>query len=174
MSDTPPESPPPAAATATGHATTTPDPARPDAHTQVVIGDLVLAKIAAHTARHASGVARLQPGVGEMVTVIGRWGRENVTGHPELPHEGVHARTDDDGIHIGIDIVTAGTHLAATVAHQLREAVARDLTAATGLPVATVDVTVLDIDTTAGLRTERPDHDPTQAAHDHPDCGSTT
>lgn len=151
--------PPPARSSRPGPDEAPPEAAGPaDVTTETVVSDLVLAKLAAHTALHTDGVARLEPGVAGMMSRLGRWGREHATGRPELPHEGVHARTDHDGVHLHLDIVTTGSHRAADVAHHLRAAVAENLTAATGATVAAVTVTVLDIDTTDGLLTDPGPH----------------
>ena len=125
--------------------------------TEVVVSKVVLGKLAAYTARHTDGVARLEPGVAEMVSQLGRWGREQATGRPELPHEGVHVQSRHDGVHVHLDIATAGRFRAADVAHRLRDAVAAHLTRAAGVVVAAVTVTVLDVDFDDGLLTDAPE-----------------
>lgn len=127
--------------------------------TRIVVDPLVLAMIAAGTARRTPGVARLQPGVAAMLSQLGRWGREQITGTTEAPHEGVRAHHRPDGVHVELDVVTTGHHLAVTTAHQLRAAIAHDLTELAGDTVAAVTVTVLEVDLSAGLRTD-PDPDP--------------
>ena len=118
---------------------------------QIVVGEVVVAKLAADVAARTPGVARLEPGVGGVLTQFGRWGREQVTGVPELPHEGVRAQLDAGGARVYLNIVTEGTRSTHLVAHRLRGAVAHAIPRLLGVSVIEVGVTVLSIDTAAGL-----------------------
>ena len=147
------------------------DAAQPVAQTgkavQIVVAEVVVAKLAADVAARTPGVARLEPGVGGVLTQFGRWGREQVTGVPELPHEGVRAQLDAGGARVYLDVVTEGTWSTHLVAHRLRDAVADAIPRLLGVSVVEVGVTVLSIDTAAGLTVHTSDgehHDEVNAA----------
>jgi len=118
----------------------------------IVIREPVLAAVAAEAAVKVPGVLRLQPGLPGLVTGAMRAARERLTGRPLSATEGVHVDVDTapDGTvtaaRLTLDLVISAQDQAAAVAASVRRTVAASVTAATGIPVASVTVTILDIE----------------------------
>lgn len=110
------------------------------------VANQVIAAIAASAATGTSGVVRLEPGLVGLVGSLVRTARGQLTGVDPAPTDGVRVTNDEDGLHIEVDLATSGQDQVAAVAQRVRRAVARSVHDNTGLTVAEVTVTVLDVE----------------------------
>ncbi len=113
----------------------------------------VVAAVAVRAAREVPGVVRLEPGLAGLVGSLVRTARQQLKGLDPAPTEGVRVSLDPDrvaSLRVEIDLVTSGQDQVASVATRVQRAVAAEVRAATGLPVSSVIVSVLDIEL-AGL-----------------------
>lgn len=114
--------------------------------TSVVIREPVLAAVAAEAACRVPGVVRLEAGVLGLVSGMVRGARERVCGRALADTDGVRVEVGEDGARIAVDLVVSGRDQAAAVAGAVRRTVGAAVTAATGVPVASVVVTILDVE----------------------------
>lgn len=110
------------------------------------VASQVIAAIAVRAATGTSGVIRLEPGLVGLVGSLVRTARGQLTRVDPAPTDGVRVTSDQDGLHIEVDLVTSGQDQVAAVAGRVQRAVARSVHDATGLPVAEVTVSVLDVE----------------------------
>jgi uncharacterized alkaline shock family protein YloU len=115
------------------------------------VADDVVAAVAAHAAAGTPGVVRMAPGVEGLVGEFGRRTRQRVGLAGGPPTEGVEVdRVDGGAVTLRLDIVTDGRDNAAAVATTAQRAVAREVVGNTGVEVASVGITILDIDLGGG------------------------
>lgn len=115
------------------------------------VADDVVAAVAAHAAAGTPGVVRMAPGVASLVGEFGRRTRQRVGLAGGPPTEGVDVRRTGDGaVALRLEIVTDGRDNASAVAATTQRTVAREVTGNTGVAVASVGITILDIDLTGG------------------------
>ncbi len=117
---------------------------------EAVIGDPVIAAIAAHAATSVAGVVRLEPGVSGLVTALTRSVRQQIKGLNPAPTEGVRVqrRQAESGatvMSLEIDLVTSTQDQAAAVGRAVQRAVTKIVFDATGLLPAEVRVSIMDI-----------------------------
>ncbi|ALG09954.1 Asp23/Gls24 family envelope stress response protein [Kibdelosporangium phytohabitans] len=111
-----------------------------------VISAPVVAAIAVDAASRVPGV-RVQPGLTDLVGAVARLARQRVKGLAPAATEGVRVRfPSEHSTSIKIDIALSGLDQATAAAHLVQQAVAGAVTAATGLAVTSVQVSILDID----------------------------
>ncbi|WNV88443.1 Asp23/Gls24 family envelope stress response protein [Umezawaea sp. Da 62-37] len=110
-----------------------------------VISKPVVAAVAAHAARGVVGVSRLEPGLAGLVGSVARTARQRFKGLDPAPTEGVRVHVDVR-VWLEVDVVTSADDQAAAVGRAVQRAVARAVTNATGLAVAEVAVSVLEIE----------------------------
>jgi uncharacterized alkaline shock family protein YloU len=113
---------------------------------ECVVAPPVVAAVAVHAAGAVSGVVRLEPRLTGLVTSMVRAARQRVKGLDPAPTEGVRCDIVDGQVWLEIDLVTSGQDQAIAVARRVQHTVARAVTSATGLAVASVTVSVLDIE----------------------------
>jgi uncharacterized alkaline shock family protein YloU len=113
---------------------------------EVRIANPVIAAIAARAAATTSGVVRLEPGLAGLVGSLVRTARGQLRGVDPAPIDGVRVTGDPSGLRIEVDLVTSGQDQVAAVAGRVQRAVAAQVRAATGLAVAEVAVSVLDVE----------------------------
>ena len=113
---------------------------------EYVIADPVIAGVAARAAIGTPGVVRLEPGLRGLVTAWTRAARQRWKGLDPAPSDGVRVRTTDGRVTIQIDLVTAAADQAAAVGRAVQRAVTRVVAEQTGLVVAEVSVSILDIE----------------------------
>ncbi|RZQ65193.1 Asp23/Gls24 family envelope stress response protein [Amycolatopsis suaedae] len=116
------------------------------AHTEYVIGEAVVASVAARAAAAVSGVVRLEPGLVGLVADWGRTIRQRWQGMTPAPADGVRVRIGEDAVTIQIDLVTSGFDQAAAVGQAVQRAVTRAVATQTGLAVDAVSVSIMDIE----------------------------
>lgn len=115
-----------------------------------VVGGSVVAAVAVHAAAGVAGVVRVEPGlVGRMGSAV-RAARQRVKGLAPAPTEGARVefdRADGGGrvVRVEVDVVISGQDQAAAVGNAVQRAVAGAVTQATGLTVAEVGVSIIDI-----------------------------
>ena len=120
-----------------------------------VITEAVVAAVAAHAARTVAGVVRLEPGLLGLVGSVSRSARQHSKGLDPAPTEGVRVTFNqtsrapqDRRVWLEVDVVTSAQDQAAAVGHAVQRTLTRAVTAATGLAVAGVTVSILDVDLT--------------------------
>ncbi|GAB3561875.1 Asp23/Gls24 family envelope stress response protein [Amycolatopsis endophytica] len=126
------------------------DAAEPTA--EAVIAAPVIAAIAAHAAVAVPGVVRTQPGLRGLATSVARAARQRIQGLTPAPADGVRVLAADPdegraGVRVEVGVVLSGQDQAAAVAQAVQRAVTRAVEAATSGPVASVSVTILDVET---------------------------
>jgi uncharacterized alkaline shock family protein YloU len=116
---------------------------------ECVVGASVVAAVAVHAAETLPGVVRVEPGLFGLLGSVGRTARQRIKGLDPAPTEGARvefAQADgENGVRVEVDVVISGQDQAAAVAHTVQRAVASAVTEATGLTVAEVDVSIIDI-----------------------------
>jgi uncharacterized alkaline shock family protein YloU len=120
---------------------------------ECVVGASVVAAVAVRAATVVPGVVRVEPGLVGLVGSMVRAARQRIKGLDPAPTEGARVefeRTDDgnDGgraVRVEVDVVISGQDQAAAVGHAVQRAVASAVTQATGLTVAEVGVSIIDI-----------------------------
>ncbi|GAA3557421.1 Asp23/Gls24 family envelope stress response protein [Amycolatopsis ultiminotia] len=113
---------------------------------EYVIADPVVASVAARAAIETSGVVRLEPGLRGLVTAWTRAARQRWKGLEPAPADGVRVRTVEGRRIVEVDVVTSGVDQAAAVGRAVQRAVTRAVADQTGLSVAAVTVSILDIE----------------------------
>ncbi|MGH3519152.1 MAG: Asp23/Gls24 family envelope stress response protein [Haloechinothrix sp.] len=111
-----------------------------------VIGDDVIAGIAMHAASATPGVVRVEPGLRGLVGSFRRAARPYTRTAEPAQTGGVSVEVAGGTTWIGVNIVSSGQDQAAAIAQAVQRAVARDVTRDTGLDVAEVRVSIVDID----------------------------
>ena len=114
--------------------------------TEFVIADAVVASVAARAAAMTPGVVRLEPGLKGLVTAWSRAARQRWKGLDPAPAEGVRVRTAGGVVSVQVDIVTSAADQAAVVGQAVQRGVSRAVATETGLVVASVSVSILDIE----------------------------
>ncbi|MFJ8815651.1 Asp23/Gls24 family envelope stress response protein [Amycolatopsis thermoflava] len=122
-----------------------------DPATKAVVAAPVIAAVVAHVAVAVPGVVRTQPGLGGPAASIVRTARQRIQGLQPTPADGVRifvADPDVDraGVRVEVDIAVSGQDQAAAIAQAVQRTVTRAVEAATGVHVASVWVTILDIE----------------------------
>lgn len=114
--------------------------------TELIVGDAVIAAVAARAAASVSGVARLEPGVLGLVGQLARTGRRLWIGQEPAASAGVRVRRTGGLLSLQVDLaLTASAHVG-EVGRAVQQAVARAVTEDTGTEVDEVTVWVLDIE----------------------------
>jgi uncharacterized alkaline shock family protein YloU len=114
------------------------------------VGASVVAAVAVHAAAGVPGVVRVEPGLVGLVGSVVRAARQRIKGLDPAPTEGARVEFDRAGgggrtVRVDVDVVISGQDQAAAVGHALQRAVASAVTQATGLPVAEVGVSIIDV-----------------------------
>jgi len=119
---------------------------------ECVVGASVVAAVAVHAAQTLPGVVRVEPGLFGLLGSVGRTARQRIKGLDPAPTEGARvefAQADGENgettVRVEVDVVISGQDQATAVAHTVQRAVASAVTDATGLTVAEVDVSIIDI-----------------------------
>lgn len=120
---------------------------------ECLIGASVVAAVAVNAAAAVPGVVRVEPGLVGLLGSVVRAARRRIKGLDPAPTEGARVefeQTDgqnDDAttVRVEVDVVISGQDQATAVAHAVQRAVTGAVTEATGLPVAEVGVSILDI-----------------------------
>ena len=113
---------------------------------EVRVANQVIAAIAVRAAADTSGVVRLEPGLAGLVGSLVRTARGQLKGVDPAPTDGVRVTEEPAGLRIEVDLVTSGQDQVAAVAGRVQRAVASAVRDATGLAVAEVAVSVLDVE----------------------------
>ncbi|MEC3976166.1 Asp23/Gls24 family envelope stress response protein [Amycolatopsis sp. H20-H5] len=122
---------------------------------ECVLTEPVIAAIAVHATTTVAGVVRLEPGLAGLAGSLARSARQRIKGLDPAPTEGVRVEVDREDpagpcVRLEIDLVTSAQDQAAAVAQAVQRAVTRAVAGATGLALASVSVSILDIDPGAG------------------------
>jgi uncharacterized alkaline shock family protein YloU len=118
---------------------------------ECVVGASVVAAVAVHAASAVSGVVRVEPGLVGLLGSVVRAARQRIKGLDPAPTEGARVEFEQDGenaettVRVEVDVVISGQDQATAVAHAVQRAVAGAVTEATGLTVAEVGVSIVDI-----------------------------
>jgi uncharacterized alkaline shock family protein YloU len=119
---------------------------------ECVVGASVVAAVAVHAAAAVSGVVRVEPGLVGLLGSVVRAARQRIKGLDPAPTEGVRVEfeqadgeNDETTVRVEVDVVISGQDQATAVAHAVQRAVAGAVTEATGLTVAEVGVSIIDI-----------------------------
>jgi uncharacterized alkaline shock family protein YloU len=110
--------------------------------TERVVGEAVIAAVAAHAAVRTEGVVRLEPGV----TGLLRQAAGRLTGGNAAPTAGVDVHYDGDIPVIHLDLVVSGARPVAEVGAAIQRAVAHAVIEGTDVPEPVITVSVLDIE----------------------------
>jgi uncharacterized alkaline shock family protein YloU len=119
---------------------------------ECVVGASVVAAVAVHAAAAVSGVVRVEPGLVGLLGSVVRAARQRTKGLDPAPTEGARiefeqadSENDETTVRMEVDVVISGQDQATAVAHAVQRAVAGAVTEATGLTVAEVGVSIIDI-----------------------------
>ncbi|MCT2587938.1 Asp23/Gls24 family envelope stress response protein [Actinophytocola gossypii] len=113
---------------------------------EYVVSSSVVAAVAVHAAVAVPGVLRVEPGLTGLVGSVVRTARQRIKGLEPAPTEGARVEfVRADTVRVEVDVVISGQDQATAVGHALQRAVAGAVSEATGLTVAEVGVSVLDI-----------------------------
>jgi uncharacterized alkaline shock family protein YloU len=113
---------------------------------ECVIGASVVAAVAVRAAAAVPGVLRVEPGLVGLMGSVVRGARQRIKGLAPAPTEGARVEFDRaDTVRVEVDVVISGQDQAAAVGGALQRAVAAAVTEATGLTVAEVSVSIIDI-----------------------------
>lgn len=119
---------------------------------ECVVGASVVAAVAVHAAAGAPGVVRVEPGLVGLLGSVVRTARQRIKGLDPAPTEGARVEfekaaggNDETTVRVEVDVVISGQDQATAVAHAVQRAVASAVTETTGLTVAEVDVSIIDI-----------------------------
>ncbi|MFC4377269.1 Asp23/Gls24 family envelope stress response protein [Nocardia halotolerans] len=114
--------------------------------TELVVGDPVIAGVAAFAAARVPGVARLEPGVLGLVGHLARTGRQLWVGQEPVASAGVRVRRAGGLLAIQVDLALTSAGHVGEVGRAVQRAVAAAVTEHTGTEVDEVSVYVLDIE----------------------------
>jgi uncharacterized alkaline shock family protein YloU len=116
---------------------------------ECVVGASVVAAVAVHAAAAVPGVVRVEPGLAGLVGSMVRAARQRIKGLDPAPTEGARVEFEpaESGhtVRVEVDVVISGQDQAAAVGHALQRAVTNAVTGATGLSVAGVGVSIIDV-----------------------------
>lgn len=113
---------------------------------ECVVGSSVVAAVAVHAAVAVPGVLRVEPGLAGLVGSVVRTARQRIKGLEPAPTEGARVEfVRADTVRVEVDVVISGQDQATAVGRALQRAVAGAVSEATGLTVAEVGVSVIDI-----------------------------
>ncbi|MDQ3789080.1 MAG: Asp23/Gls24 family envelope stress response protein [Actinomycetota bacterium] len=113
---------------------------------ECVVGSSVVAAVAVHAAAAVPGVLRVEPGLAGLLGSVVRTTRQRIKGLEPAPTEGARVEfVRADTVRVEVDVVISGQDQAAAVGRALQRAVAGAVSEATGLTVAEVGVSVIDI-----------------------------
>jgi uncharacterized alkaline shock family protein YloU len=113
---------------------------------EYAVGSSVVAAVAVHAAVAVPGVLRVEPGLAGLVGSVVRTARQRIKGLEPAPTEGARVEfVRADTVRVEVDVVISGQDQATAVGHALQRAVAGAVSEATGLTVAEVGVSVIDI-----------------------------
>lgn len=131
------------------------DPSEPPTGGPVVervIGKDVLAAVALRAAAGTPGVVRVEPGLAGLVGSWRRAARHYARDIDAADTAGVSVRVDpgSGAARIGVDVVVSGQDQAAAVGRAVQRSVRRVVHEATGVPVSSVSVSIVDIELQAG------------------------
>ena len=114
---------------------------------EVVIGNQVIAAVAARAAQATPGVIRLEPGVRGLFSTALRVGKQRLTSADPAPSEGVRVRRTVQGVlSVQVDVVISAERKAAAVGQAVQQEVARVVLEQTGQAVDEVSVSIFDIE----------------------------
>ena len=113
--------------------------------TEVVIAGEVVAAVGAHAAAATPGVVRLEDSLGKLVTGLGRSARQRIAGITPAPVTGTSVVVSGTTVRLRVEVAVSGSDPAVATAGAVQRSVARAVARATGLTVAGVDVTILDV-----------------------------
>ncbi|WP_410875857.1 Asp23/Gls24 family envelope stress response protein [Nocardia sp. A7] len=114
--------------------------------TELVVGDAVIAGVAARAAIQVPGVARLEPGVLGLVGHLARTGRHLWNGQEPIPSAGVRIRRSGGLLGIQVDLALSASAQVGDVGRAVQRAVTQAVAEQTGADVDEVTVCVLDIE----------------------------
>ncbi|MEV0248969.1 Asp23/Gls24 family envelope stress response protein [Nocardia sp. NPDC050712] len=114
---------------------------------ELVVGEPVIAGVAAKAAASTPGVARLEPGVLGLVGQLVRSGRQLWIGQAPAPSAGVRVRRAGGLLDIQINLALSASGNVAEVGRAVQRAVTDAVAEAAGLEVDSVRVYVVDIET---------------------------
>ncbi|WP_280342485.1 Asp23/Gls24 family envelope stress response protein [Nocardia neocaledoniensis] len=114
--------------------------------TELVVGDAVIASVAAAAAARVPGVARLEPGVLGLVGHLARSGRQLWIGQEPAVSAGVRVRRAGGLLDIQVDLALSGSGAVVEVGRAVQRAVSEAVSESTGAEVDSVRVFVLDIE----------------------------
>lgn len=113
---------------------------------EYVVGSSVVAAVAVHAAVAVPGVLRVEPSLAGLMGSVVRTARQRIKGLEPAPTEGARVEfVRADTVRVEVDVVISGHGQATAVGHALQRAVAGAVSEATGLTVAEVGVSVIDI-----------------------------
>jgi uncharacterized alkaline shock family protein YloU len=119
---------------------------RPPPVFECAVGGSVVAAVAVSAAAAVPGVVRVEPGLAGLVSSAVRATRQRIKGLVPAPTEGARVEFERaDTVRVEVDVVISGQDQAAAVGRALQRVVAGAITEATGLRVAEVGVSILDI-----------------------------
>ncbi|MEV0075379.1 Asp23/Gls24 family envelope stress response protein [Nocardia neocaledoniensis] len=114
--------------------------------TELVVGDAVIASVAAAAAARVPGVARLEPGVLGLVGQLARSGRQLWIGQEPAASAGVRVRRAGGQLDLQIDLTLSAAGNVVEVGRAVQRAVTDAVAESTGAEVDSVRVSVLDIE----------------------------
>jgi uncharacterized alkaline shock family protein YloU len=116
---------------------------------ECVVGPSVVAAVVVNAAAAVPGVVWVEPGLVGLLGSVVRAARQRIKGLDPAPTEGARVEFEPaEGGHtvrVEVDVVISGQHQAAAVGRALQRAVASAVTGATGLTVAEVGVSIIDV-----------------------------
>jgi uncharacterized alkaline shock family protein YloU len=113
--------------------------------TELVVAGEVVAAVGAHAAAATAGVVRLEDSLGKLVTGLGRSARQRIAGITPAPVTGTSVVVSGSTVRLRVEVAVSGDYPAVVTAAAVQRSVARAVARATGLTVAGVDVTILDV-----------------------------
>lgn len=114
---------------------------------EVVVSDAVVAGVAARAALAVPGVIRLEPGLRGLIVGLARSGKQLLGGKTSVPTDGVRVeKTASGGLAVRVDVSLGSDCRASDVGAGIQQAVTRAVLEQTGVGVAEVSVTILDIE----------------------------
>jgi uncharacterized alkaline shock family protein YloU len=113
---------------------------------ECVVGAPVVAAVAVSAAAAVPGVVRVEPGLVGLVRSAVRATRQRIKGLVPAPTEGARVEFERaDTVRVEVDVVISAQDQAAAVGRAVQRVVAGAVTEATGLRVAEVGVSIIDI-----------------------------
>jgi uncharacterized alkaline shock family protein YloU len=116
---------------------------------ECVVGAPVVAAVAVRAAAMVPGVVRVEPGLVGLVASVVRAARQRIKGLDPAPIEGARVELERVGdghtARVEVAVVISGQDQAAAVGRAVQRAVAKAVTETTGLTVAAVGVSIIDV-----------------------------